>query len=165
MEADRYWRKMSSGLRIHAPANTPLAGDASRLAEILPWFAQNALIHYLAPRGLEQYSGGGWGARDVTQGPVEMLLALGHFEALRDLLMRVFKQQNIDGDWPQWFMFFDRERNIRAGDSHGDIVFWPVLALAEYLSASEDGSILDEVAPFYSEREGDAERATIIDST
>ena len=75
--------------------------------------------------------------------------------------MRVFKQQNMDGDWPQWFMFFDRERNIRAGDSHGDIVFWPVLALAEYLSASEDGSILDEVAPFYSDREGDAERATI----
>ena len=161
MEADRYWREMSSGLRVHAPADTPLAGDAGRLAEILPWFAQNALIHYLAPRGLEQYSGGGWGTRDVTQGPVEMLLALGRFEALRDLLMRVFKQQNIDGDWPQWFMFFDRERNIRAGDSHGDIVFWPVLALAEYLSASEDGSILDEVAPFYSEREGDAERATI----
>ena len=122
---------------------------------------KTALIHYLAPRGLEQYSGGGWGTRDVTQGPVEMLLALGRFEALRDLLMRVFKQQNIDGDWPQWFMFFDRERNIRAEDSHGDIVFWPVLALARYLSASEDRSILDEDAPFYAEREEDAERATI----
>ena len=30
--------------------------------------------------------------------------------------------QNADGDWPQWFMFFERERIIRAGDSHGDIV-------------------------------------------
>ena len=38
--------------------------------------------------------------------------------------------QNADGDWPQWFMFFERERGIRPGDSHGDIVFWPLLALA-----------------------------------
>ena len=38
--------------------------------------------------------------------------------------------QNADGDWPQWFMFFERERDIRPGDSHGDIIFWPLLALA-----------------------------------
>ena len=76
------------------------------------------MIHYLAPRGLEQYSGGGWGTRDVCQGPVEMLLALGRLEPLRDLLLRVFKTQNSDGDWPQWFMFFERERGIRPGDSH-----------------------------------------------
>ena len=75
------------------------------------------------PRGLEQYSGGGWGTRDVCQGPVELLLALGRFEPVRDLLLRLFRQQNPDGDWPQWFMFFERERNIRPGDSHGDIVY------------------------------------------
>ena len=160
-EPDRYWSEMSSGLRIHAPLSSPLAGDAARIAEILPWFAHNALIHYLAPRGLEQYSGGGWGARDVTQGPLEMLLALGRFEPLRDLLVRVFKQQNADGDWPQWFMFFERERNIRPRDSHGDIVFWPILALAQYLCASEDASILEEVVPFFAEREEAGEPATI----
>ena len=102
------------------------------------------MIHYLAPRGLEQYSGGGWGTRDVCQGPVEMLLALGQWEPMRDLLLRVFKTQNPDGDWPQWFMFFERERGIRPDDSHGDIVFWPLLALAQYLLATEDASILDE---------------------
>ena len=46
---------------------------------------------------------------------------------MRDLLLRVCAQQNPDGDWPQWFMFFERERDIRPGDSHGDIVFWPLL--------------------------------------
>jgi 1,2-beta-oligoglucan phosphorylase len=81
------------------------------------------MIHYLAPRGLEQYSGGGWGTRGVTQGPVEMLLSLGKWEPLRDLLRRVYLAQNPDGDWPQWFMFFERERNIRHNESHGDIVF------------------------------------------
>jgi cellobiose phosphorylase len=161
IETDQYWKEKKAGLRICAPCSSSLAGDAARLGEILPWFAQNALIHYLAPRGLEQYSGGGWGTRDVCQGPVETLLALGRFEPVRDILIRVFKQQNADGDWPQWFMFFERERKIRPGDSHGDIVFWPALALAQYLAASEDASILDEVVPYFAEREEEAERETI----
>ena len=145
----RFWTDITSGLRLYPPGGSPLAGRAESLGEILPWFIQNALIHYLAPRGLEQYTGGGWGTRDISQGPVEMLLALGRYEPIRDLLLRVFKTQNPDGDWPQWFMFFDRERNIRAGDSHGDIVFWPVLALAQYFTASEDRSLLDEKVPFF----------------
>jgi cellobiose phosphorylase len=158
----RFWPDIASGLRLHPPAGSPLAAAAARLPEILPWFIQNALVHYLAPRGLEQYTGGGWGTRDICQGPVEMLLAFSRYEPIRDLLIRVFKTQNPDGDWPQWFMFFDRERNIRAGDSHGDIVFWPVLGLAQYLTASEDESLLDEVVPFF-HPDGDhkAEEASI----
>jgi cellobiose phosphorylase len=148
-ESDRYWREMTGVLTLAAPSESPLAEDMNGLREILPWFAHNALIHYLAPRGLEQYSGGGWGTRDVCQGPVEMLLALGKWEPLRDLLLRVFKAQNADGDWPQWFMFFERERHIRPGDSHGDIVFWPLLATAEYLLASEDDSLLEEIVPYF----------------
>jgi len=148
-KAERFWHDMTGALTLLPPARSPLAGEVARLQEILPWFAHNAMIHYLAPRGLEQYSGGGWGTRDVTQGPVELLLALGRWEPLRDLLRRVYGAQNPDGDWPQWFMFFDRERQIRPSDSHGDIVCWPVLALAEYLLASEDASLLDEVVPFF----------------
>ncbi|MGQ3055246.1 MAG: GH36-type glycosyl hydrolase domain-containing protein [Roseateles sp.] len=121
----------------------------TQLRDILPWYAHNALVHYLSPRGLEQYSGGGWGTRDVCQGPLEMLLALGQTAPVRDLLLRVFSAQNPDGDWPQWFMFFKREAGIRAGDSHGDIVFWPLLGLAQYLIASGDASLLDELAPFH----------------
>lgn len=121
----------------------------AQLRDILPWYAHNALVHYLSPRGLEQYSGGGWGTRDVCQGPLEMLLALGLTAPVRDLLLRVFAAQNPDGDWPQWFMFFERERGIRAGDSHGDIVFWPLLGLAQYLIASGDAGLLDEVVAFH----------------
>jgi cellobiose phosphorylase len=59
-------------------------------------------------------------------------------------------------------MFFERERGIRPADSHGDIVFWPLLALAQYLLASADGSILDELVPFF-HPDGDerAEKATV----
>ena len=148
--ATRYWRDMTA-LELEVPA----ASEVSRLAAILPWFAHDALIHYLAPRGLEQYSGGGWGTRDVSQGPVEFLLSLGQTAPVRELLKDLFRNQNGDGDWPQWFQFFPRERSIRAGDSHGDIVFWPLLALAHYLLASGDGELLDEALPFF-DPQGDA---------
>ena len=155
--ADDYWREAVAGMAVDSSA--PMA--PRRLAAMLPWFAHNALIHFLAPRGLEQYSGGGWGTRDVTQGPVEYLLAIGRHELVRDLLQRVFCQQNPDGDWPQWFMFFERERNIRPGDSHGDIVFWPLLALGQYLLASGDSGLLKEDVPFFHGDPGQAETASL----
>ncbi len=139
------WDSLGAGLALAAAEQDP----PQRVAEIFPWFVQNALVHYLSPRGLEQFSGGGWGTRDVCQGPVELLLGLGRLEPIRDILLRVFRQQNPDGDWPQWFMFFDRERNIRPGDSHGDIVYWPVLAVAQYLLATGDTSLLEENVPFF----------------
>ena len=157
-----FWETIHLGLKITGPHTSDLSPAANRMIEVFPWLIQNALVHYLSPRGLEQYSGGGWGTRDVCQGPFELLLALGRFDAARDLLMRIFLQQNADGDWPQWFMFFERERNIRPGDSHGDIVYWPVLAVAQYLSATGDAGLLDETLPYF-HPDGDAlaEKASI----
>jgi cellobiose phosphorylase len=149
-------------LPMFAAAASPLAEQLARMADILPWYTHNALVHYLSPRGLEQFSGGGWGTRDVSQGPVEMLLALGRVQPIRDILLRLMSTQNADGDWPQWFMFFERERGIRAGDSHGDIVFWPLLVLGEYLLASGDAAVLDQQLPFFDARDAQAgERATL----
>jgi cellobiose phosphorylase len=158
----QFWTDITGDFHLHPPADSPLSDAAKQFGEILPWFIQNTLIHYLAPRGPEQYTGGGWGTRDTSQGPVELLLGLGRHEPIREILILLFKAQNPDGDWPQWFMFFDRERNIRAGDSHGDIVFWPLLSLAQYLVASEDGTLLDEIVPFFHpEGENRAEKATL----
>src|SRR6185369_3150474 len=160
--AEQFWQGLLGPFALRAASDADDGDGVARLEEILPWFAHNAMIHYLAPRGLEQFTGGAWGTRDVCQGPVELMLALGRWEPLRDLLLRVFRAQNADGDWPQWFMFFERERGIRPNDSHGDIVFWPLLALAEYLRATEDVSILEAVAPFF-HPDGDdkAEQATV----
>jgi cellobiose phosphorylase len=160
-KAGRFWQGLLGALALRPAQPGPAADGVARVQEILPWFAHNAMIHYLAPRGLEQYSGGGWGTRDVCQGPVELLLALGKWAALRDLLLRVFGVQNPDGDWPQWFMFFERERDIRPSEAHGDIIFWPLLALAQYLIASEDGTILEEVVPFFHPHRDQAEKATV----
>lgn len=158
----RFWGELAGPVVLSPRPSSPLAPEVNRLAQILPWFAHDASIHYLAPRGLEQFSGGGWGTRDVCQGPVEWLLALGRSEPVRELLKIVFRAQNLDGDWPQWFMFFERERNIRPRESHGDIVFWPLVALARYLLAAEDASILEEELPFFDEAgDAHAERASL----
>jgi cellobiose phosphorylase len=160
---ERFWRAMAGDVALRPPATGKPGADVGRVADMLPWLAHDALVHYLAPRGLEQFSGGGWGTRDVSQGPVELLLALGRWDALRDLLVRIFATQNPDGDWPQWFTFFERDRGVRAGDSHGDIVFWPLVALAEYVARSEDGAFLDAVVPFFHpDGEERAERGTIL---
>lgn len=154
---EAYWASATAGLS--PTPETP--ASLERFLDILPWFAHNALIHFLAPRGLEQYSGGGWGTRDVTQGPVEYLLAIGRFAPIRALLERVFTNQNEAGDWPQWFMFYERERHIRPDDAHGDIVFWPVLATAQYLLASGDGAFLDQPLAYFNADTGSASLAPV----
>ncbi len=156
-----FWQSISNTLSITTPGSEASALAAQRIAGIFPWFVQNSLVHYLSPRGLEQYSGGGWGTRDICQGPFELLLSLGYFDPIRELLCRVFRQQNPEGDWPQWFMFFERERDIRPGDSHGDIVYWPILALAQYLETTGDTSLLEEPLPFF-QQDGNGETATVL---
>jgi cellobiose phosphorylase len=135
--------------RLEAPGEGAPAAEVRRLAEMLPWLLDDAQVHHLSPRGLEQYSGGGWGTRDVCQGPLEMLLALDCPEAARDLLLRVFAAQDEQGDWPQWFQFIERERELRAPDSHGDIVFWPLLGAARYVLGTDDTSLFEAEVPFH----------------
>ncbi|MGV8978891.1 MAG: GH36-type glycosyl hydrolase domain-containing protein [Cellulomonas sp.] len=125
-------------------------GDG-RLAELnllLPWFTQNALVHFLVPHGLEQYSGAAWGTRDVCQGPLELNLAFGHLDTVRDIVLRVFAHQLVDGTLPQWFMFDEYSERYQ-DDAHGDVVVWPLMALGEYLAASGDTAVLDTAVPFW----------------
>jgi len=143
-----FWDGISSSVRLRPPADSPLAAEVSQLNTVLPWFAHDALVHYLSPRGLEQSTGGGWGTRDVCQGPVGLLIALGQTAPLRDLIVRVFRAQNARGDWPQAFEFYPRELRGGQGDAHGDVVFWPVLALGEYLAVTGDASLFAERISF-----------------
>ncbi|HSL34251.1 MAG TPA: hypothetical protein VK871_11415 [Candidatus Limnocylindrales bacterium] len=143
------------------------AGDVARLNDVVPWYLHNAMIHFTTPHGLEQHSGAAWGLRDVCQGPVELLVATGHVGPLREVLRIVYAHQDREsGDWPQWFMF-DRYREIRAADSHADIIHWPIKALCDYVEASNDTSILDERVAYTDARTKAATAATetIFDHT
>lgn len=138
--ARRYWHHVTRGLRLHG------GPEVAALDAALPWLAQNAMIHLTVPHGLEQSGGAAWGTRDVCQGPVEFLLALGHDGVVREIVTTVFAQQfEASGDWPQWFMLEPYAR-IRDRHSHGDIIVWPLKALCDYVEATGDLSILDQPA-------------------
>ena len=125
------------------------APEAEPLAVSLPWLARDALVHFLSPRGLEQFTGGAWGTRDVTQGPLELLLALDRLADARALLLTILAAQSEDGTWPQAFGFLPGDEHFRMEPSHGDVVHWPVLAVGRYLLASGDATLLDEAVPWY----------------
>ena len=117
--------------------------EVQRINHILPWFIHNGMIHLTVPHGLEQYNGGAWGSRDVTQGSIELLLSLGRFAACRDIILLTYRHQFKDEHyWPQWFMT-DPFGFIQTPHCHGDIPLWPLKALCDYLEATSDFALLD----------------------
>ncbi len=114
---------------------------------IMRWYAHDALIHFASPHGLEQSGGAAWGTRDVCQGPIEFFLSTQHYELVRNILLTLFSHQmNQVYEWPQWFMF--DHYPMHQEDCHGDVVFWPLKAISDYIRASGDSSILEEVVDY-----------------
>ena len=142
-DAGEEWKEMSRALSIRSDDN-----DIKAISEMLPWFGMNALTHFLTPYGLEQFSGAAWGTRDVSQGPVELLIASGRYEEARKVLTVIFSNQEPDGGWPQWWMF-DSYVDIRADSAHGDVIYWCLIALGKYLLATGDFAFLDEKLPYF----------------
>ena len=121
---------------------------------MVPWYVHDALVHYASPHGLEQYNGAAWGTRDVLQGPFELFLTAQRFDLNREILLKVFSRQFADTkEFPQWFMF-DNYRHIQAHESHGDVTVWPLKALANYLEATGDLTILKETLPYMDKHKG-----------
>src|SRR6185369_9718902 len=56
----------------------------------------------------------------------------------------------------------ERERELRAPDSHGDVVFWPLLAAARYVLGTGDGSLLQARAPFHGAAGERSRAATVL---
>ena len=123
-------------------------GNSQRINTCLNWFTHNALVHYSTPHGLEQYSGAAWGTRDVSQGPFELFMSMQEYAKAKAVLEEIYSHQYQEtGTWPQWFMF-DQYATIQQEEAHGDIVVWPLKALADYLNTTGDISILDVELPY-----------------
>ncbi|MGK2852378.1 MAG: GH36-type glycosyl hydrolase domain-containing protein [Candidatus Limnocylindrales bacterium] len=141
-DGERWWTGLGRGASLGG-ANGRTAAEITRLDDLIPWYLHDALIHATVPHGLEQYSGAAWAVRDVSQGPVEWLIATRQHDTLREVVRRIYEAQyHQTGDWPQWFMV-DRYRDIQAVDSHADIVHWPLKALCDYIEATDDLAVLD----------------------
>ena len=144
-QALREWQNLCLNLSL-----TGNQKDIAAIREIIPWYGNNALTHYLTPYGLEQFGGAAWGTRDVSQGPVDLLLSLDKFDDAREVIRIIFSNQNHDGGWPQWWMF-DSYTNIRSDEAHGDIMYWCIMALCNYIKVTGDLKILGELLPYYTE--------------
>ncbi len=144
-QAQSYWQHLSLNLKVNGNFDR-----FSAIQEILPWYGMNAMTHFLTPYGLEQFSGAAWGTRDVSQGPLDLLLTMEKYDEAKQTLKIIFSNQNPDGGWPQWWMF-DSYSHIRADDSHGDVFYWVIIALSAYIKVTGDVSILDEVLPYHAE--------------
>ncbi|MEI6055723.1 MAG: cellobiose phosphorylase [Lentisphaerota bacterium] len=122
--------------------------EIDKINGLVKWYTHNAMIHFLSPHGLEQYSGAAWGTRDVSQGPVEFFLSTNNSPVVKKIILEMFSHQFEEtGTWPQWFMF-DNYSKIQQEESHGDIIVWPLKVFCDYLSASGDFSILSEKIPY-----------------
>ncbi|MEJ7650620.1 MAG: hypothetical protein WKF57_16530 [Nakamurella sp.] len=143
-----FWAESGAAVTLASSAETAAAHELARIDQVLPWYAHDALIHYLSPRGLEQFTGGAWGTRDVSQGPVGLLLAWDAHDSLREVCVLLLRAQQARGDWPQSFQFYPRHVTYHQSDAHGDVVYWPLLAIGEYLAATGDGSLLTQLLPF-----------------
>lgn len=139
-----HYRHILRDFSLEIPSGRELS---QKLNATMLWYAHDALIHFASPHGLEQSGGAAWGTRDICQGPVEFFLALHHTEIVRDILLRIFSHQLSEGyEWPQWFMF--DAYPIHQAEHHGDVVFWPLKTLGDYLAATDDFSILDEILDY-----------------
>src|SRR5208283_75797 len=131
--ANAFWSRLTCNARFESSDPSVTAFNT-----IFPWLAHNAIVHLTVPHGLEQYSGGAWGTRDVCQGPLELLLSLEHDEPARAILRILFAQQYEKScDWPQWFML-EPYSAIQGREAHGDIIVWPLKALCDYVEATGD---------------------------
>ncbi|MGM0385525.1 MAG: GH36-type glycosyl hydrolase domain-containing protein [Actinomycetota bacterium] len=146
--ADRDWPAVRGRVRVSADAPGTAGDRLARIDTIADWYAHDAIVHFLSPRGLEQHTGGAWGTRDVCQGPVGLLRSWAAHEEWRHLLLLIFRGQHERGDWPQAFEFLPDHRVDRVDDAHGDVVYWPLLALGQYLVATGDLTVLDEEVVF-----------------
>lgn len=138
-QGEDFWQRLNQSAQLVGKRDQE---DLNRLEDIIAWYTHNAMIHYTAPHGLEQYSGAAWGLRDVCQGPVELLRCMGQLKSLKRLIKMIYRHQYLQtGDWPQWFMF-DRYHRIQSQDSHGDIIIWPIKAVCDYIETTNDLTIL-----------------------
>ena len=143
---DDYISTLSNGFLLEGKEQARL----DKMNALVKWYTHNMLVHYLSPHGLEQYGGAAWGTRDVCQGPVEYFFAMNKPEIVRSIILTIYANQfDDDGNWPQWFMF-DKFEEIKADESHGDIIVWPLKVVGDYLRITEDFTILEELLPYSS---------------
>lgn len=161
-ERDKFNRFYYDALDGFKLSSTQDKYDLDKINEIVYFYAHNALIHFSSPHGLEQSGGAAWGTRDVCQGAIEFFMATNNYKIVKKIILKVFEHQFYEsGRFPQWFMF--DKYNMQQDDSHGDIIFWPLKVLGEYVISTGDKSIFKEEVSYKNVDGSDTYKESILD--
>lgn len=136
-----FYNELVNGFKLYSEENSNYEFD--KLNNIVHFYTHDFLVHFASPHGLEQSNGAAWGTRDVCQGAIEFFMSTSKYKIVREIILKIFSHQFKEtGEWPQWFMF--DKYNMQQDDSHGDIVFWPLKVISEYVKVTGDKTIFNE---------------------
>ncbi len=138
-ETRRWWLSLMDTLRVET--NQP------QFDRYLDWLKYQALAERIwARRGFYQASGA-YGFRDQLQDSVN-LIWMDPAVARQQILLHA-SQQFTEGDLVHWFHRLQDGRTGFVGRTHAsDNLLWLAWGVVEYLAATGDDSLLDEMTPY-----------------
>ncbi|MFH1268813.1 MAG: hypothetical protein ABIK89_24060, partial [Planctomycetota bacterium] len=139
------WKKTRSALEVSSP-------DALMDPLLNGWLPRQALKSRMEARSGYHQASGAFGGRDQVQ---DSLIGL-HLDPLitRNQIRLVARRQFREGDIQHWwFQFRGRESGLGVRTRFSDDMLWMPYALAQYLDATGDESLLKEQEPYLRGRE------------
>ena len=144
-ETREAWRKTRSAFQVDSP-------DAAMDPLINGWLPRQALKSRMEARSGYHQASGAFGGRDQVQ---DSLIGL-HLDPLitRNQIRLVARRQFREGDIQHWwFQFRGKESGFGVRTKFSDDLLWMPYALAQYLDATGDESLLEEQEPYLLGRE------------
>ncbi|WP_165073823.1 GH36-type glycosyl hydrolase domain-containing protein [Paludisphaera rhizosphaerae] len=140
LEATRRWW-------LNLAATVQVDSDSQEFDAYLDWLKYQALAERIwSRRGFYQASGA-YGFRDQLQDSVNLIWVDPEI-ARRQIILHA-SQQFLEGDVVHWFHRLQDGRTGFVGRSHAsDNLLWLAWAVADYLDATGDASLLDERTPY-----------------